>query len=103
MANTFLDSGKIGQGTAQPAFHHIGHLTAHCLGLQDLFGLVLGADKQNRVAARGNFFNGIIGLLQILQGFLQINNMDSVPLHKNIGLHFRIPAPGEMSEVNTGF
>jgi hypothetical protein len=37
-----------------------------------------------------------------LQGFLQVNNMDSVALAENVLLHFRVPAPRLVTEVNSG-
>ncbi len=65
--------------------------------------LALGADKQNRLAARAQFGNELRRVLEKLERLLQVDNVDPVALAKDVFLHLGIPALGLMPEVNTRF
>src|SRR3546814_8489149 len=42
------------------------------------------------------------GIFQPLLGFIQVNDMDPVLLHENIGSHLGIPFAGKVPKMHTG-
>jgi hypothetical protein len=88
---------------AQPALVHVEHLAAVGFFGDGFLGLALGADEQNRLALRGHF-DYIPGcILEKLQGFLQVDDVDTVTFAKDVFFHLWIPALGLVPEVNAGF
>ena len=89
--------------SAQPALVHVEHLAAVGFFGDGFLRLALGADKQDRLALRGHFHYITGGVLEELQGLLQVDDVDTVTFAKDVFLHLWIPALGLVPEVNAGF
>src|SRR5665648_1174637 len=66
-----------------------------------LLGLLLGADEQNRAAARDGVLDELVRAVDVGQGLLQVDDVDAVALGEDESLHLRVPAPGLVPEVDT--
>ena len=42
-----------------------------------------------------------VGPIHVLQGLLQVDDVDAIALGEDESLHLRVPAPGLVSEMNT--
>ena len=79
-------------------------LTAAPGGFGDQIGcLTLGADEQHSAAAGHGIAHQLEGAMEQRPGLLKVDDMGAVADAKNIGAHFRIPAPCLVSEMNAGF
>ena len=93
---------EVGHHAAQPTGVDIVHIAAQSLFLDGLLSLLLGAHEQQGLAALGQLTHEVIGLLQLLHGLLQIDDIDAVALGVNVGGHLGVPAAGLVTEVDTG-
>src|ERR1700736_2948418 len=64
--------------------------------------LPLCAEEEDPLALRSHFRHVSSGIAKHLQGFLQVNNVDTVSFAEDIFLHLRIAAARLMAEVNAG-
>src|SRR5262249_23706875 len=65
-------------------------------------GLSLGSKEKDDFALRSDFRDVSRSVAKHLQGFLQVNDVDTVSFAEDIFLHLRIPATRLVAEVNTG-
>src|SRR5208337_4683717 len=70
--------------------------------LDDVLGLLLGADEQHRAAGGGEIAREVESGAKHLHGLLQIDNVNTVAGAEDVLLHLRVPAAGLMAEVNAG-
>jgi len=85
-----------------PAGIDIVHIAAQGLVLDGLLSLLLGTHEQQGLAILGQLAHEVIGLLQLLYGLLQVDDIDAVALRVNVGSHLGVPAAGLVAEVDTG-
>ena len=69
--------------------------------LHHLRDLLLRGDEEDLPASAGELLHHLCSLVDFNYTLVQVNNMNPVALDENIGSHFRIPLPCEMSEVHT--
>ena len=93
---------EVGEHTAQPAGVDIEHTDALGFLLHGVLGLLLGAHEQQGLAALREAAHEVIGLLQLADGLLKVDDIDPVALHVDILGHLGVPATGLVAEVNTG-
>ncbi len=76
-----------------------------CLGrfTDDVAGLLLGSHKQNAVATGDHVFQEVQSGLEEHQALGEVDDVDAVALIEDIALHFRVPALGLVSEMETCF
>ena len=91
---------EVGHHAAEPAGVDIVHIAAKSLILDGLLRLLLGADEQQGLAALGDAAHEVVGFLELLDGLLQVDDIDAVALRVNVGSHLGIPAAGLMTEVD---
>ena len=65
--------------------------------------LLLGSHEKNRVAVGNRFHHKIIGGFKKSDGFLQIDDVNSVSSAKDVGFHLGVPTPCLMSEMDPCF
>ncbi len=70
--------------------------------LDDLLGLLLGADEQDRPAATAEIADELVRLLDALEGLLEVDDVDPGSLPEQVALHLRIPPSGLVAEVHAG-
>jgi hypothetical protein len=93
----------VGKHSTQPALIYKVHPTATSFFLDGFLGLLFGPDKKNTFSIGHGVFNKSIGLIKLLHRLLQINNINPIALHINIGSHLGIPPAGLMTKVNSCF
>ena len=93
---------EVGEHAAQPAGVHIVHAHAGGLLLDGLLGLLLGAHEEDGLALLAQLTDEVIGLLQLLHGLLQVDDIDPVALGVDVGRHLGIPTTGLVAEVHAG-
>src|ERR1019366_4813706 len=98
-----LDGHPVGEQSTEPALVDVEHAAALRLFGDGILCLALGTDKQNQLALGSDVGDELGGLLEHLQGLLQVDNVNPVALAKDVFLHLRVPALGLMPEVNTCF
>src|SRR5262249_55589614 len=96
------DRREVRQGAAEPALVDVEHAAAVGLLEHGLLGLLLGADEEHRAAAGGQITDEAVGLPELLEGFLKIDDVNAVALTEDVLLHLRVPALGLMAEVHSG-
>ena len=99
----FLYGHPVGKQTAQPAVVHIEHPTASGFFGDGVLGLPLGADKKDSLALRGSVLHKLARVLEHLERFLQVNNVNSVAFPEDVFLHLGVPALGLVPEVDARF
>jgi hypothetical protein len=77
---------------------------AAALGLfgDRFLGLSLGPYEQNCFALCRQFTYESARLAEHFEGFLQVNDVNPVAFPENVLLHFRVPTPRLVTEVNSG-
>ncbi len=99
----FLHRGHVGEQSAQPALVHVVLLAARGFFGDGFLRLALGADEQHRLALRGHLAHVPHRVLEQLQRFLQIDDVDPITFAKDVFFHLWIPALGLVPEVNACF
>ena len=95
------DRLKIGQHAAQPTLIHVRHAALLGIGTDGLLGLTLGADEQHPATVGDEVANEGVGRFDLLQGLLEIDDVDTRPLTVDESPHPRVPAAGLVSEMDT--
>ena len=93
---------EVGEHAAQPTGVHPVHANAGSFFLDGLLSLLLGADEQQGLALLAQLAHEVVGLLQLLHGLLQVDDIDAVTLGVNVGGHLGVPPTGLVAEVHAG-
>src|SRR5262249_15195039 len=96
------DRREVGQGPAEPALVHVEHAAAARFLEHGLLCLLLGPDEEDRAAAGGQVAHEPVGVAELLEGFLKVDDVNAVTLAEDVLLHLRVPALGLMAEVHSG-
>ena len=102
----FLDGFAYGREvrkhTARPAFGHIRHIHGGNRLRHDILGLLLRRYEKYATAALGDLLEGCGSLVDLGDGLVQIDDVDPVLLHEDIGSHFGIPLSFQVTEMGAG-
>ena len=101
--NTALNGFEVGHHAAQPTFVYIEHVAAESFFTDSFLSLFFGAYEQNAFAACSNVTHEVISFFYFFNGFLQVDNVDTVSFSEDVRSHFRVPAAGLMTEMYAGF
>src|SRR6266850_2177673 len=93
---------EVRQGPAEPALVDVEHAAAAGFLEHGLLGLLLGADEEHCPAARGQVTDEPVGLAELLECLLKVDDVNAVALAEDVLLHLRVPALGLMAEVHSG-
>ena len=93
---------EVGEHAAQPTGVDVVLADALGLLLYGLGGLLLGADEQDVLAVGGEVADEVVGLFELLDGLLQVDDVDAVTLAVNVLGHLGVPAAGLVTEVYAG-
>src|SRR5580704_8989392 len=99
----FLDRDPIRKQTAQPALVYVVHRAALRLFGNRVLCLTLGAHEEDDSALGSQILNELRRLLEHLQRLLQIDNVDTIALTKDVLLHLWVPPLRLVPEVNARF
>ena len=98
-----LDRLEVGEHAAQPTLVDVGHAGACSFFGDDLARLALGAHEQDGAAIGCQLTQVAGGFLVFDQGLFQVDDVNLVAMAEDVGGHARVPEPGLVSEVDTGF
>src|SRR5665811_1805059 len=65
-----------------------------------LLGLLLGADEQDRATVGDGLLDELIGVVDVGQRLLQVDDVDTVALGHDEALHLGVPTTGLVPEVD---
>ena len=102
-SNTGLDGFEVGQHAAQPTLVNIEHVAAGSFFLHSLLSLFLGTNEQNAFAGSSNLTDEVVSFVNLLHGFLQVNDVDTIALGEDVGSHLGVPTTGLVTKVYTSF
>ena len=101
--DTGAHGAEVGQHAAEPAGVDVVLADTLSLFLDGVLCLLLGADEQDGLAVGCQIADKVVGLFELLDRLLQVNDVDAVALRVDIRGHFRVPATGLMTEVDASF
>ena len=78
-----------------------GHVDRGGLLLDEILGLLLGGDEEDLPAGLGQLLHLLGSLIDLADGLVQVDDVDSVLLVEDIGSHLGVPLTGQVAEVNT--
>ena len=93
---------EVCQHSAEPAGIDIVHADTFSLFADRVLGLLLRPDEKYRLSFGNDVANEIVGFLELLDGHLEIDDIDAVALSKDVGSHFGVPSASLVSEMHTG-
>src|SRR4029079_18709887 len=93
---------EVGEHHTEPAEVHVRHAATLGLRSDGLLGLLLRADEQDRAAVGHGLAHEPVGRVDPLQALLEIDDVDPVALTEDEPPHLRVPAPGLVTEVDSG-
>jgi hypothetical protein len=95
-----LHREHVRQQSTQPALVDVEHVAAGCLFGDRFLSLTFGADEQDGFALRGHFTDEPHRVFKEFEGFLQVDDVNTITFAKDVFLHLWIPALGLVPEVN---
>ncbi len=90
---------EVGEGPANPPVDDVGHLDPFGGRLDDRLGLPLGPDEEHLASAHRRIGDEGVGLLELPQRVLKVDDVDAVPDAEDVPFHFRVPFPRYVSEM----
>jgi len=97
------DGAEIGERAAQPAVVHIVHAAALGFGFDGFLRLLFGAHEQDVLALEGHVAHEEIRLVDLLNGLLQVDDVDRIALGEDVLRHLRVPATGLVAKMHARF
>lgn len=97
------DGREIRERPADPAFTHVEHVAPLGFTLDCSLGLAFCSDEENLLAPGSEFLQESVGENQTLDGFSEVDDVDGLPFAVDVRIHFGIPAPRAMAEVDARF
>src|SRR6185436_3970615 len=96
------DRREVRERAAQPPLVHVEHPAAGGLVGDGLLRLLLRADEQDRPPGGRQVAREPLRVPELLEGLLQVDDVDAVPLPEDVLRHLRVPALGLVAEVDPG-
>src|SRR6185312_2873029 len=94
------DRLEVGEEATEPTLVDEGLADALCLLGDGALGLLLGADEEDRAAVRDGVLDVVVGLVDVGERLLQVDDVAARTLGEDEALHLRVPPAGLVSEVN---
>ena len=99
----FTYGGEVCQHTAGPTLGDVRHSDGCHLFGNNFLGLFLGRYEQHAATALGDLLDGRSSLIDLQDGFVQVDDVDAVLLHEDVRSHFGVPFALQVTKVRTGF
>ena len=93
------DGREVGEHSTRPALGHGRHVDGGSLLGDDVLSLFLGGNEEDFAAAAGHLLEHFRCLVDLHDGLVQVDDVDSVLLVEDVRSHFRVPLAGKVSEV----
>ena len=98
-----FDGLEVGEHTAEPAFVDEVLVAAFCFVFNGFLGLFFRAYEEDFAAFSSQVADKIVSFVHFLNGFLQVDDVDTVTFGEDETSHLRVPTAGLMTEMNAGF
>ena len=95
-----VDGLEVGEHAAEPALVHVRHADALRLLSDGFLCLLLRADEQDAAAVGDGLLDELVGVVQVTESLVQIDDVDAVAVGEDEPLHLRVPPAGLVSEVD---
>ena len=91
---------EVGEQSAEPTL--VDERLADALGLlsDGALSLLLGANEEDGAAVRDGVFDVVIGLVDVRERLLQVNDVAAAALGQDEALHLRVPTTGLVPKVH---
>lgn len=93
---------QVGEGSSQPAFRHVVHVTLFSHLPDGFLSLFLGADEKNIPAVLQERTKEGEGFLDFDEGFGDVDDVNAVSRVENVFAHLGVPTIGLVAEVDAG-
>ncbi len=94
------DRREVGQQATEPALVHVGLADTRGLLGDRVLGLLLGAHEEDGAAVGDRLADEFVGLVDVGQRLLEIDDVAARTLGEDEALHLRVPPAGLVSEVD---
>jgi hypothetical protein len=94
------DGLEVGEHATQPAVVDVRHTDPGRLLGDGLLRLLLGPDEQDGPAVGDGLLDEVVGLVEVGQRLLQVDDVDAVALGHDEALHLGVPPAGLVPEVD---
>lgn len=101
--HALADGSHVSKRAAQPAMVNIKLATGLGGFLYGILRLALAADEKDALASAGDVTQEIGGNFNLLEGFLNVDDVDAIAGFEDESLHFWIPTTGLMAKMDSGF
>ena len=101
--NSALDCLEVGQHTTQPSLVYIEHSTTLSFNFDSILSLFFSSYEQDCAAVSCDISYSFVSIIYHSNGFLQVDNVDTVSLCVDVFSHFRVPSSCLVSKMYTGF
>ncbi len=101
--HALADGGHVGERAAQPAVIHIKLATGLGGFFHGVLRLAFAAYEEDALASAGDVAKEIGGDFNLLEGFLNVDDVDAVAGFEDESLHFWIPTAGLMAKMDSCF
>ncbi|CAH0172346.1 hypothetical protein SRABI128_01066 [Microbacterium sp. Bi128] len=91
---------EVGEEATEPALVDVGLAHAGRLLGEDFLRLLLGADEEDGAAVRDGLLDELVGLVDVRQRLLEVDDVDTGALGQDEALDLRVPPAGLVSEVH---
>ena len=95
------DGLEVGEHATEPTLVDVGHANPARLLGDGLLGLLLRADEEDLTTLGHGLLDEGVGLVDVGQRLVQVDDVDAIALGEDETLHLRVPATGLVSEVNS--
>src|SRR6202021_1421032 len=93
-AQAALDDREVGEHPAHPAMGDVGLAGVPADLLDDVLGLLLGADEEDLLAPSDELPEFLAGDVELLLGLLEVDDVDAVARREDVRAHPGIPPAG---------
>ena len=94
---------EISKHSAEPTCVDVVHAYAGSFFADSVGSLLLGSDEEYCLAVFGELAYKIVCLFKFFDRLLKVDDVDAVTFAVNVLGHLGVPAPGLVTEVDTGF
>ena len=95
------DGLEVGEKSTEPTLVDVGLSDAAGFRRDRFLGLLLGSDEQDCAATCNGLTNEFVGVVNVCERLLKVDDVDARPLGQDEALDFRIPTLSLVSKVNT--
>ena len=102
LLHSLADGGEVGEHTARPTLDNVRHIHSSSLLGHDVLSLLLRSNEEDLLTRLSNLLQGLSSLVDLCNSLVQVDDMNTVTLHEDVGSHSGVPLALEVTEVTSG-